>query len=1041
MHRPKWSAVPLAVLGLVVSGWAGSSEAKAQDWMDKVDPWVLSTAGANEKTEFLVFLREQASVRGAAALASKEEKGEFVSLALRETAARTQAPVLDDLKSLGAEFRPYWIANMIWVRGDLEVARLMAERPDVLRVSANPTVKLEQLPPDPSADPEAPSAVEWGITKAGAPGAWALGFKGIGVVIAGQDTGYQWDHAALKGKYRGWNGSAANHNYNWHDSIHSGGGVCGANSQAPCDDDSHGTHTMGTMVGDDGAGNQVGMAPQAKWMGCRNMDQGNGTPATYAECFEWFVAPTNLAGLNPDTTKAPHVINNSWGCPISEGCTDPLVLKTVVENTRAAGIVVVVSAGNAGPGCESVNDPPAIYDASFSVGATDSGDSIASFSSRGPVSLDGSGRLKPDVSAPGVGVRSSVPGGGYSSFSGTSMAGPHVAGHVALLLSAMPSWKGQVGLIEERIAHSAVPRTSGETCGGVSGSEVPNNTFGWGRIDALASVSMVDLGIQIVDTPDPVAVGGQLTYKVYASNSTPGVVTATNVIATVTLSPFVSFVSAPAGCTHASGVVTCSFGSIVKGTSSQKDIVVTVNSGGTIQSSGTITGTLYDLNSGNNQTWVTTVAGSGADLKLTMTAPWSPALAGVPFTYSLTAQNLGPASAGLVAITDTLPAGAAFSSASAGCANASGTVTCDLGTLNSGTSSIVSITVVPSGASSMTNGAVVAGDSVDPNPANSSASVTTGVVAAQPAGLEVDAHAGGGVGSDVNGVFEPGEQVVVNPSWVNPSGGSATITGTAFEFGPVSVSGGTYTIADAAASYGSIGAGASIDCWTGAGDCYELAVPVPDVRPATHWDARMRETLSTGIPRTWFIHLGDSFTDVPRSHWAYRFVETVLHNGVTAGCGVASYCPDTSLTRAEMAVFLLAAEHGSDWVPPPSTGTVFTDVPIDFWAGDFIEALAAEGITSGCGASTYCPDNPITRAEMAVFLLAARNGSAWVPPASTGTVFTDVPIDFWAGDFIEALAAEGITSGCGDGVFCPDSPVSRAEMAVFLSSTFGLKLY
>jgi hypothetical protein len=158
--------VPLAVLGLVVSGWAGSSEAKAQDWMDKVDPWVLSTAGANEKTEFLVFLREQASVRGAAALASKEEKGEFVSLALRETAARTQAPVLDDLKSLGAEFRPYWIANMIWVRGDLEVARLMAERPDVLRVSANPTVKLEQLPPDPSADPEAPSAVEWGITKA-----------------------------------------------------------------------------------------------------------------------------------------------------------------------------------------------------------------------------------------------------------------------------------------------------------------------------------------------------------------------------------------------------------------------------------------------------------------------------------------------------------------------------------------------------------------------------------------------------------------------------------------------------------------------------------------------------------------------------------------------------------------------------------------------------------------------------------------------------------------------------------------------------------
>ena len=438
MSRLKWSTVLSVLLGLVVSGLARSSEARSQDWMDKVDPWVLSTAGTTGSTEFLVFLQEQAPVRAAASLTSKEDKGEFVSRTLRETAARTQAPVLDELRDLGAEFRPYWIANMIWVRGDLEVVRFMAERPDVLRLSANPSVQLPKLPPDAPQDPEAPSAIEWGVTKTGAPSVWALGFKGIGVVVAGQDTGYQWDHPALKGKYRGWNGSTPNHNYSWHDAIHTGGGVCGANAQAPCDDDSHGTHTMGTMVGDDGSTNQIGMAPQAKWIGCRNMDQGNGTPATYAECFEWFVAPTNLAGLNPDVTKAPHVINNSWGCPVSEGCTDPLVLKTVVENTRAAGIVVVVSAGNAGPGCGSVNDPPGIYDASFSVGATDSSDGIASFSSRGAVTVDGSGRLKPDVSAPGVSIRSSVPGGGYGSMSGTSMAGPHVAGHVALLLSAMP---------------------------------------------------------------------------------------------------------------------------------------------------------------------------------------------------------------------------------------------------------------------------------------------------------------------------------------------------------------------------------------------------------------------------------------------------------------------------------------------------------------------------------------------------------------------------------------------------------------------------
>ncbi len=1039
MGRRKWSrALPVAV-GLVLSGWVPSGEARGQDWMDKVDPWVLSTASTNGRTEFLVFLREQASVREAASLVSKEQKGELVSRTLRETAARTQAPVLDELKGLGAEVRSYWIANMIWARGDLEVVRLMAERPDVLRVSANPSVQLQRVPSDPPPAPEAPSAVEWGIAKTGAPAVWSLGYKGIGVVVAGQDTGYQWDHPALKGKYRGWNGSTANHNYSWHDAIHSGGGVCGANAQAPCDDDSHGTHTMGTMVGDDGASNQIGMAPQARWIGCRNMDQGNGTPATYAECFEWFVAPTDLAGLNPDPTKAPDVISNSWGCPASEGCTDPLVLQTVVENTRAAGIVVVVSAGNSGSGCGSVSDPPAIYDAAFSVGATDSGDAIASFSSRGPVSVDGSGRLKPDVSAPGVGVRSSVPGGGYASFSGTSMAGPHVAGEVALLLSAMPQWKGQVGLVEDRIARSAVPRTTGETCGGVPGSQVPNNTFGWGRIDALAAVSMVDLGIQIVDSPDPVAVGSQLTYRVYASNS--GLVTATNVGATVTLSPLVSFVSASTGCTHASGVVTCSFGSVAKGTFPQKTIVVTVDGGGTIQSAGTITGTQYDLNPGNDQTWVTTTAGSGSDLQLTMAGAWNPALAGAPFTYTLTAKNLGPAAAGLVTITDTLPASAAFSSASSGCSHVSGTVTCDLGTLNSGSTSGVSITVLPSGTASMTNGAVVTGDSVDPNPANSSASVTTNVVGMQPGALEVDAHAASGVGSDLNGVFEPGEQVVVNPTWLNPSGGPAAVTGAASSFGPVGISGGTYTIADANASFGTFGAGASRDCWAGGGDCYELEVPPPGVRPSTHWDGQVTETLSTGAVATWTVHLGDSFTDVPRSHWAYRFVETILHAGVTAGCSPTSYCPETQLTRAEMAVLLLAAKHGAGWAPPPSTGQVFIDVPIDFWAGDFIEELAAEGITSGCGGGKFCPDSPMTRAEMAVFLLAARHGAGWAPPASTGLIFTDVPIDHWAGDFIEELAAEGITSGCGGGKFCPDGPVTRAEMAVFLTSAFGLKLY
>ncbi|MCB0230527.1 MAG: S8 family serine peptidase, partial [Anaerolineae bacterium] len=299
---------------------------------------------------------------------------------------------------------------------------------------------------------------------------------------------YQWDHPALKNQYRGWNGSSADHDYSWHDSIHSGGGVCGADSAFPCDDHGHGTHTMGTMVGDDGGTNQIGMAPGARWIGCRNMNQGNGTPTTYSECYQWFIAPTTVAGTNPDPAMAPDVINNSWGCPVSEGCTDPNVMLTIVDNVRAAGIMTVHSAGNSGSACSTVNEPSAIYDSSYSVGATSSTDAIASFSSRGPVTVDGSNRLKPDISAPGVGIRSSYPGSTYASgWSGTSMAGPHVAGLVALLISARPDWAGNVDQLENTINSTAIGLTTAQQCGTVPGSQIPNNTFGYGRIDAFAA--------------------------------------------------------------------------------------------------------------------------------------------------------------------------------------------------------------------------------------------------------------------------------------------------------------------------------------------------------------------------------------------------------------------------------------------------------------------------------------------------------------------------------------------------------------------------
>jgi hypothetical protein len=312
---------------------------------------------------------------------------------------------------------------------------------------------------------------------------------------------------------------------------------------------------------------------------------------------------------------------------------------------------------------------------------------------------------------------------------------------------------------------------------------------------------------------------------------------------------------------------------------------------------------------------------------------------------------------------------------------------------------------------------------------------TAGIVGLDPKGLTTDAESFGVGTSNTNGVLEPGEQVRVSPTWHNGSAAAIAATGTASALaGPA---GATYSLLDAASGYGTIAAGAD---GTASSDAYGLGVSDPPARPAAHWDLTFVENLSTGGTNAWTVHVGRSFDDVPLGHWAYRYVETIFHEGVTLGCGVAAYCPATTLTRAEMAVFLLRAEHGAGYVPPASTGDVFTDVPVDHWAGDFIEALYAEGITNGCGVGTYCPDDPVTRAEMAAFLLRTKHGPAWVPPAPTGTVFSDVPLGHWAGAYIEALAAEGITLGCGVGVYCPDGPVSRAEMAVFLTRTFGFVL-
>jgi len=490
----------------------GNPQDLQQIALKKIAPWVLAKTAAGEEAEFLVMLGDQADLSYADRLQTKEEKGRYVFETLRAKAEASQSSLIGWLQERKVEYRTFYIVNAVWVKAARDVAVEIAARADVANLVGNPQLQgLKPVEPTESelqraaAFASAPEDVETGVNAIRAPEVWALGFTGQGVTIGGQDTGIQWDHPALKGHYRGWDGANANHDYNWHDSIHPGakynGGDCGVDSKVPCDDDNHGTHTLGSALGADGAINQIGVAPGAKFIGCRNMDRGDGTPARYLECFEFMLAPYPVGGdpkTQGDPSKAPDITTNSWTCPPSEGC-EPNMLKEAVDRQRAAGIMTVVAAGNdGGRGCNSVSSPPSIYDSSYTVGAISAvTGGIASFSSRGPVTIDGSNRMKPDVTAPGVNVRSAIRNNGYSFLSGTSMATPHVAGAVALLWSAYPALRGKIDLTRSILNEAAVHVLTSD-CGSNDRS-FPNTVYGYGRLDIRAAI---DLAATTVGTSD-----------------------------------------------------------------------------------------------------------------------------------------------------------------------------------------------------------------------------------------------------------------------------------------------------------------------------------------------------------------------------------------------------------------------------------------------------------------------------------------------------------------------------------------------------------
>ncbi|MEO7175832.1 MAG: S8 family serine peptidase [Saprospiraceae bacterium] len=464
---------------------------------------MLQQLATGQEKGMLVVFEQQADFKGKKMLQSKSEKGRFVYSELQKVASTVQANAQALITDSGQGFQSFIVVNSLYTEGGLILAQSLASLPEVKWILSDVSIPM-QMPDQSNFLSARVGELPYGLIMIGADKVWELGIRGQGVVVSGQDTGYDWEHPALINSYLGWNGTTADHNYTWHDAIHEinllhndsivapENNPCGLNSLVPCDDNSHGTHTMGTMVGDDGIDHQIGVAPLARWIGVRNMERGFGMVSTYLEAFNWLLAPTDLNGQNPDPSRAPHVVNNSWFCSGEEGCTLETndLFAAVISNLKAAGIVVVVSAGNSGPSCETIAFSPALLEQSFTIGASNEVDSVSSFSSRGWVSADSSFRMKPDVVAPGSAVLSSIPGGNYAHFWGTSMAGPHVAGLVALIISANPALAGQVDVIEEIIRASAVPKLDTVGCSGATGLEVPNPTYGYGRVDAYKAVQM-----------------------------------------------------------------------------------------------------------------------------------------------------------------------------------------------------------------------------------------------------------------------------------------------------------------------------------------------------------------------------------------------------------------------------------------------------------------------------------------------------------------------------------------------------------------------
>ncbi|GAB7036483.1 MULTISPECIES: S8 family serine peptidase [Catenuloplanes] len=468
------AATAVAAASLLVSV-VGAQPAQAAAKEDKIPPALAQQFAAKAEADYWIRFTAKADLGKAAATKDWNARGTAVAAELKKTANAAQEKVRAELTSAGVSFQSFWATNAIKVTGgSTTTAQKIAALPEVQGLY--PSVAYEIPETKEGDDEKTVNALEWGIASINADDVWSqYGVTGENVVIANIDTGVQFDHPALVGKYRGNNGDGTfDHNYNFFDAANACAG------DAPCDTDGHGTHTMGTMAGADG-GNQVGVAPGVKWIaanGCCPSD------AALITSGQWMLEPTDSAGQNPDASKRPNIINNSWGTRLPSN--EPF-MEDITNAWTASGIFGVWSNGNIGlSGCNTSGSPGSLV-SNYSAGAYDVNNAIANFSSRG---AGQNGEVKPNISAPGVNVRSSVPGNGYESISGTSMAAPHLAGAIALLWSAAPALVGDIAGTRALLDGSAID-VNNTSCGGTA---TDNNVWGEGRLDALALLNSAPIG-------------------------------------------------------------------------------------------------------------------------------------------------------------------------------------------------------------------------------------------------------------------------------------------------------------------------------------------------------------------------------------------------------------------------------------------------------------------------------------------------------------------------------------------------------------------